>query len=90
MAGNLPPGCTQQMCDEAQPGYWDEPPAERDDEDIRFCTETALSKASRFDAIASTIENDPKWFESQNLEDDDLIEALQIAAVTLRRTENAV
>lgn len=22
---NLPPGCTQQMCDEAQPGYWDPP-----------------------------------------------------------------
>jgi DnaJ-class molecular chaperone len=25
MSGNLPPGCTQQMCDEAQPGYWDPP-----------------------------------------------------------------
>lgn len=23
MAGDLPPGCTQRMCDEAQPGYWD-------------------------------------------------------------------
>jgi len=21
----LPPGCTQRECDEAQPGYWDEP-----------------------------------------------------------------
>ncbi len=26
MAGYLPPGCTQRECDEAQPGYWDEPP----------------------------------------------------------------
>ena len=25
MAGYLPPGCTQRECDEAQPGYWDEP-----------------------------------------------------------------
>ena len=25
MSGYLPPGCTQQECDEAQPGYWDEP-----------------------------------------------------------------
>jgi hypothetical protein len=24
--GYLPPGCTQQQCDEAQPGYWDEEP----------------------------------------------------------------
>jgi hypothetical protein len=23
--GYLPPGCTQQECDEAQPGYWDPP-----------------------------------------------------------------
>lgn len=28
MSGNLPPGCTQRECDEAQPGYWDEPPQE--------------------------------------------------------------
>lgn len=27
--GAYPPGCTQQMVDEAQPGYWDD---ERDDE----------------------------------------------------------
>jgi len=26
--GYLPPGCTQQMCDEAAPGYWDEPEEE--------------------------------------------------------------
>jgi DnaJ-class molecular chaperone len=25
MSGYLPPGCTQQECDEAQPGYWDPP-----------------------------------------------------------------
>jgi hypothetical protein len=25
MSGYLPPGCTQRECDEAQPGYWDEP-----------------------------------------------------------------
>ena len=23
--GYLPPGCTQKECDQAQPGYWDEP-----------------------------------------------------------------
>lgn len=28
MAGNLPPGCTQRECDEAQPGYWDSPEQE--------------------------------------------------------------
>jgi len=28
MSGRLPPGCTQRMCDEAQPGYWDEHPTE--------------------------------------------------------------
>lgn len=25
MSGHLPPGCTQRECDEAQPGYYDEP-----------------------------------------------------------------
>ena len=38
--GYLPPGCTQQMCDEAAPGYWDEPeadePPERYDGDDDF------------------------------------------------------
>ena len=27
--GYLPPGCTQRMCDEAQPGYWDVPEYEQ-------------------------------------------------------------
>ena len=32
MSGYLPPGCTQRECDEAQPGYWDEPEDEFEDE----------------------------------------------------------
>ena len=32
MGGYLPPGCTQDECDQAQPGYWDDPEDGEDEE----------------------------------------------------------
>lgn len=37
MAGNLPPGCTQDECDRAQPGYWDDEPDYEPEPDYDAC-----------------------------------------------------
>jgi hypothetical protein len=49
MAGYLPDGCTQRECDEAQPGYWDEPPSE------------AEELASEIDRLMQTAESGEDW-----------------------------
>lgn len=42
-------------------------------------------QSENFDLIADAIENDPEWFQDDSIDDDDILEALRIAADALRR-----
>lgn len=55
--GAYPPGCTQTECDQAQPGYWDEPLSETDELE------------SHIDALMQAAESGEQWAEICRLEE---------------------
>lgn len=42
------------------------------------------SKARKWDTIADLIENDPEWFQDNDVDDADIMEGLRFAATKLR------
>lgn len=58
--GYLPPGCTQDECDRAQPGYWDEPEDDEEEpENERDNRMTKIVKPVRGSDLTYHVDLDP-------------------------------